>query len=183
MSEQQAVQSGRGCMTALGILSIFAGMAAIGSPFLISAYAAIIIGVSLIMGGIMELMMAFTAGDGKSRSFIFLAGILAIALGGYVVTNPEFAVALFGYILIVFFLLDGFIRSAHAISFRPIKGWGWQLFSGLISIALGIGVWVKMPLSAWWVIGTVIGIRLLFAGFGILFLTGAVAAAEKSIEA
>lgn len=183
MSEVQ-VNQGRGCMMVLGVLSIIAGIAAIGSPYIFSAYAAIIIGVSLIMGGIMELMMAFTASDGKSRAVIFLTGVLAIALGGYIVTNPKFAVALFGYILIVFFLVDGVTRSAQALMLRPIRGWGWQLFSGLISVMLGIGVWVKMPLSAWWVIGTIIGIRLLFSGFGILFLMGGTSpvAEVKSIE-
>jgi len=65
-----------------------------------------------------------------------------------------------------------------------LLGWGWQLFSGIISVLLGIMLWQDWPLSGLWAIGVLIGIRLLFSGFGILFLMGATppAAEAKAIE-
>jgi uncharacterized membrane protein HdeD (DUF308 family) len=183
MSEQQVETSGRGCMVAFGILSIFAGMAAIGSPFLTGALVTTIIGISLLVGGVMELLVAFSAGGWKKGVWAFLSGLLAMVAGGLVIAHPVVGAAMIGIILIVFFLMDGITRSILAFQLKPMPGWGWQLFSGVISVALGIMLWQGWPLSGMWAIGVLIGIRILFAGFGILFLTSAAVAVEKTIEA
>ena len=157
MSEQQMEQNGRGCMVAFGILSIFAGMAAIGSPFLTGALVTTIIGISLIVGGVMELLVAFSASGWKKGVWAFLGGLLAIVAGALVIAHPVMGAAMIGMILIVFFLMDGITRSILAFQLKPLSGL--------------------------WAIGVLIGIRILFAGFGILFLTSAAAAAEKAVEA
>ncbi len=166
----------------LGVLSILAGMAAIGSPFLTGALVTTIIGVSLIFGGILELMMASGVGGRKAGPAAFLGGVLAIFAGGILIAHPVLGAAVVGMILIAFFLLDGVSRSILALQLKPMPGWGWQLFSGIISILLGILLWQGWPLSGMWAIGVLIGIRLLFAGFGILFLAGAVSSMEKALD-
>ncbi len=183
MSEQQVEQGGRGCMMIFGILSIIAGMAAIGSPFVAGAYVTIFIGIALIFGGIMELVVAFSAKGWQAGVWAFLGGILAILAGGLVIAKPVVGAAMMGIILIAFFLVDGLTRSILAFQLKPMKGWGWQLFSGIISVLLGIMLWQGWPLSGIWAIGVLVGIRLLFSGFGILFMGSAVASAEKAIEA
>lgn len=179
MSESQTIQGSRGCIVLFGILSIVAGVAAIGSPFLSGALVTTIIGICLIFGGVMELLATFGGFPGTSgRIWPFLGGLLAIVAGGLVIAHPVIGAAVIGMILIVFFLLDGITRSLAAFQLRPMTGWGWQLFSGLASIVLAVLLWLDWPLSGLWAIGVLIGIRILFAGFGILSLAGAVAALD-----
>jgi len=182
MSEQQVEQGGRGCMMILGVLSIIAGIAAIGSPFIFAAYIVIITGISLVIGGVMELFVAFSAKGWQAGVWAFLGGILAILAGGLLIGRPVVGAAMVGIILIAFFIVDGLTRSILAFQLKPMQGWGWQLFSGIISVLLGIMLWQDWPLSGLWAIGVLIGIRLLFSGFGILFLGSAIASAEKSAE-
>lgn len=181
MNEQQVEQRARGCMSAVGVLCIVAGMVAIGSPLITGAYVTILIGLSLAIVGILELFTAFSAKGWKAGIWAFLGGVLAVLAGGVLIGQPGKAGAVIGLILIIFFMLDGLARSILAFQLKPLSGWGWQLVSGVISILLGIMLWQNWPLSGLWAIGVLIGIRILFAGFGILFLTSAAAAAEKAL--
>jgi uncharacterized membrane protein HdeD (DUF308 family) len=182
MNIPNEANSGRGCLMGLGVLCVLAGLVAMGSPFLTGALVTTIIGVSLILGGILELMMASGVGGWKAGPSAFLGGALAILAGGILIAHPVLGAAVVGMFLIAFFLLDGVSRSVLAVQLKPMPGWGWQLFSGIISILLGILLWQGWPLSGMWAIGILIGIRLLFAGFGMLFLVGASAAVGKAIE-
>lgn len=179
MSETQAIKGGRGCIVLFGILSVVAGMAAIGSPFFSGTVVTTMIGISLIVGGILELLsIAGGVCGSQGRIWGVLGGLLAVIAGGMVIAHPVMGAAVIGMMLIVYFLLDGISRSLMAVQIRPMPGWGWQLFSGIVSVVLAILLWQGWPLSGLWAIGVLIGIRILFAGFGILFLTGAASAIE-----
>lgn len=182
MSENPGESSSRGCMMVLGVISILAGIAAMGSPFFAGSVITTMIGISLIIGGVMELLMAFTAKGWKAGIWAFLGGALAVIAGGLLIARPMIGSAVIGIILIAFFLADGVARSILAFQLKPIQGWGWQLTSGVASVILGILLWQNWPLSGLVAIGVLIGIRLLFSGFGILFLMGASDEIEKSIN-
>ncbi len=63
---------------------------------------------------------------------------------------------------------------------RPADGWGWALFSGILSIVLGAMFWAQAPLSGALAIGILIGIRLLFSGLTLLMFGLAVRGAAKA---
>jgi uncharacterized membrane protein HdeD (DUF308 family) len=48
---------------------------------------------------------------------------------------------------------------------KPIKGWGWMLFNGLVTLLLGGLIWSQWPISGVWAIGTLLGIHLIFDGW------------------
>jgi len=58
----------------------------------------------------------------------------------------------------------GISEIVAAIQIRPTQGWGFVLFSGIVSVILGFLIWNQWPLSAAWAIGVLVGIQLLFAG-------------------
>ena len=72
--------------------------------------------------------------------------------------------------MIAFLLMDGVVRGVFAFKIKPLSGWGMQLISGIASIVLAVLIWRDWPLSGLWAIGTLLGIRMLFAGFGMLAL-------------
>ena len=65
--------------------------------------------------------------------------------------------------------MQGIIQVAIAFQLRRIApNWGWTLVSGIIGIIFGIFVWSSFPSSAAWLIGTLIGVNLLFDGVWML---------------
>jgi len=42
--------------------------------------------------------------------------------------------------------------------------WGWAMFSGLVSVALGVMLLMQLPTSSLWFIGLAIGIDFIFDG-------------------
>ena len=51
-----------------------------------------------------------------------------------------------------------------------IHGWGWQVLSGLVALLLGLFITAGWPASSIWVIGTFIGIDLIFGGWSFIMI-------------
>ncbi|MCY7272668.1 MAG: DUF308 domain-containing protein, partial [Phormidesmis sp. CAN_BIN44] len=67
--------------------------------------------------------------------------------------------------------MQGIIQVSIAFQMRRIAPrWGWMLASGIIGIIFGIVIWSSLPYSAIWLIGTLIGVNLLFDGVWMLTL-------------
>jgi uncharacterized membrane protein HdeD (DUF308 family) len=58
-----------------------------------------------------------------------------------------------------------------AFGMRPRPGWGWLLFDAVITLILAVMIWKTWPSSAEWVIGTLVGISMLFSGVSRLMLS------------
>ena len=64
----------------------------------------------------------------------------------------------------------GIIDIVLALKLKPEVGWGWALFSGIISIALeGFIVW-QWPVSGIWAVGVYVGVRLILHGWAMMAL-------------
>ncbi len=60
--------------------------------------------------------------------------------------------------------MAGVTRLTIALSHWQMAGSGLLLLGGLISVAVGIGLWATLPWSGLWVLGTLIAIELMFQG-------------------
>jgi len=58
-----------------------------------------------------------------------------------------------------------------ALSHRQIKGWGWGLTNGLVTLVLGLMILTMKSLSLLWVLGTLVGISFLFSGLDLLIFS------------
>jgi uncharacterized membrane protein HdeD (DUF308 family) len=47
---------------------------------------------------------------------------------------------------------------------RPLGGSGWFLFDGVLTLILSILIWTTWPSSSAWVIGTLMGVSMIFSG-------------------
>ncbi|HLV96302.1 MAG TPA: DUF308 domain-containing protein [Candidatus Acidoferrales bacterium] len=54
---------------------------------------------------------------------------------------------------------------------RPFPGSGWLLVDGAITLILAIMIWSTWPSSTGWVIGTLVGISMLFSGISRLSIS------------
>jgi uncharacterized membrane protein HdeD (DUF308 family) len=62
-----------------------------------------------------------------------------------------------------FFLAAGVFQIV-APAINSLPDWGWHVLNGIISLLLGVLVLAQWPVTGLWVIGTFVGIELLFYG-------------------
>ena len=62
------------------------------------------------------------------------------------------------------FLAEGIFEIVAFFNMRGLKGAGWMLFDGLVTILLAGLIWAHWPSSSVWAIGTIVGISLLVSG-------------------
>ncbi len=168
-----------GWVTFLGILILIFGILAIGSPLITGLSVTIIVGVMITVTGISQVIHAFKLRFKQGLIIKIIMGLLSVLVGIYLMVRPLQGLLGITLILGVFFILDGIGGIAMAFDFRPDKGWGWVLFSGLTSVALGVLVFVQWPFSGIWLIGVMLGIRMLNAGLGMAFFGSAVRSVSK----
>jgi uncharacterized membrane protein HdeD (DUF308 family) len=158
---------------AAGIAIAIAGVLALLSPFIAGLSVAIAVGVLLIVSGVSRLFLAFRLGSFGVGLLVFVLGVLSIVIGGYMVSRPGMALVTLTIVLAVYFFVHGVFEIIWAFRLRPIKGWGWTLFSGVAALALGIMIWRQFPMSGVWAVGTLAGIHMIFGGSSVTSICSA----------
>ena len=176
MSETKdtGIKKPAGWMIFLGILVIIAGILAIGAPMVTGISVTIFVGAMIMVAGISQLIHAFSLKFKQGLIVKIILSILAVIAGLYLLINPLQGLLGLTIFIGIYFMADGIGWIAMAFSYKPEKGWGWHLFSGIISVLLGIMILNQWPLSGVWAIGVLFGIRMLNAGFGMAFFGSAI---------
>jgi len=154
-------------MTTLGIIAIVLGILCMIAPMIAGLSIALLLGILVMAGGVLRMIWAFKAGGvGKGGILRLLLGCLTLICGLLLAVNPAFAAAFLTILLSLYFIIDGVVEIAAGTSTQQ----GWLTFAGVISILLGIMLWTGFPMSGPWVLGVLLGLKLLF--IGIIMLTG-----------
>lgn len=170
---KQAIHKNAGWLMALGVIEIILGIVVIFSPLAGGLAVTIILGVAMILGGIVRLFTAFGSDSFGAGALAFLWGLLVAGSGFYFVTNPGLGLATLTLVLSMVFFINGLLQTIIAFQMKPEKGWGWMLTGGILGVLLAIMIWQQFPISGLWLVGTLVGIRLLFNGLTTLTLGGA----------
>lgn len=176
------IKRNAGVAIAMGVVLVIVGLLALGAPLVAGLSVAMIVGALLLAGGIAQLFMAFKAGSFGRGLMIFLMGALTVVVGAYMISNPGIALATLTLFLAAWFVVEGIFEILWAFQLKPIKGWGWTLFSGLVSLLLGIMIWRQFPVSGAWAIGILAGIKLIFSGLWLIILGSAGRSAAKEVQ-
>lgn len=176
------IKTHAGVGTVVGILLVVAGILALLSPLVAGLSIAVAVGVLIVASGISRLFLAFKMGSFGHGLLVFLLGLLSIVIGGYMVSRPGMALATLTLVLAIYFAVDGIFQIIWAFRLRPIKGWGWSLFSGVVSLALGIMIWRQFPVSGVWAVGTLAGIHMVFGGSSVASLCNSARRAAKEAQ-
>ena len=118
----------------LTVLGIFAVLA----PMFTGVAVTVLVGMLLLASGIVEVIFAFQADSFGKGVLRFLFGGLGVLAGMVVIATPVASLGVLTVVLAAFFLASGGIDIVLALKLRPEDGWGWMLFSGILSIALGV---------------------------------------------
>ncbi|WP_055077530.1 HdeD family acid-resistance protein [Pseudanabaena sp. 'Roaring Creek'] len=168
-TDEQVISSG--WMTAIAIVMIGLGLIAIAFPFFATIASTVLFGWIFIFAGIAQIAYTFQSKGAGKIAWKMILGFLYLLSGIFVMINPLEGAFAFTIVLGITIFLQGMIQVSLAFQMRWISpNWGWMLVSGFIGIIFGIFVWSSSPLSATWLIGTLIGINLLFDGIWMLTL-------------
>jgi uncharacterized membrane protein HdeD (DUF308 family) len=102
-----------------------------------------------------------------------LFGVLYLVAGYYAFSTPVKTAIVLTSVLAVFLIIAGVTRIFNAILFRAFQGWGWTLFSGVLTLLAGIMI-LTTPDAPFWVLGLFLAFDILFQGINYLTLAAAI---------
>jgi uncharacterized membrane protein HdeD (DUF308 family) len=159
-----------GWIVALGVVYVVAGLVALSSVVLATVVSVFIVGIMMIVVGVAEVINAFQFKSwGKFVLWIVL-GLLYIVAGVVTFQNPLLAAALLTLMLGVALVASGIMRIILAFSMKEGMPWMWVVLSGVITLLLGVIILAKWPVASLYILGLFLGIDLVFAGVGWIFV-------------
>ena len=183
MAQNTAVDTVRQASTfsiVWGILLIVLGMAAVGSPFLAAVAVNVAIAWLIVLAGSIHLILAFRAHGAGSMIWKLLVGVAYVCFGIYLILHPVLAVASLTLILASLFLIEGVLDIVLFVKMRSVGGSIWVLTDGIITLVLGLLIYMQWPSSAAWAIGTLVGISMIISGVTRVMMSLAVRKAAQT---
>jgi uncharacterized membrane protein HdeD (DUF308 family) len=165
-----AIRRNSGLTVASGVILLIAGLLAILSPFVAGLSITVMVGAMLALSGISQCFLAFRAGAFGRALVVFIVGVLMAVAGFYMISQPVSGLAALTLILMAYLLASGILEIVFAFQLKPADGWGLELFSGFVTLLLGILLWRQFPLSGAWAIGILFGIKMIFSGWAFVFI-------------
>lgn len=162
-----------GWFLAFGILMIVLGAIALVFTPAATLGTVLLLGWLMIVSGIVEFVQAFHVRRWGGALLHLLGGVLGVFVGLLVITHPVAGALVWTMIFAAFFTVLGTFRAIAAVHLR-YRSWGWALFDGLVTLALGILLWVQWPVSAAWFLGLALGVTLLLRGWTAIMFSFAV---------
>ena len=102
--------------------------------------------------------------------------LASVVAGFLLVTNPAAGALVLTLLMAMFFMIGGLFRIITPIVMH-LPHRGWLLLSGVVTLLLGVFIWRQLPGAAVWVIGTLVGIDMIFIGWSWVMLALVVKAA------
>jgi uncharacterized membrane protein HdeD (DUF308 family) len=165
-----------------GVLLIVFGMVAVGMPFLAAVAVNALVAWLIVLAGVVHLMLAFRVHGAGSMIWKLLVGIAYLCFGAYLILHPVLGVTSLTLVLASLFLVEGILNIVLYVKMRPIHGSSWVLVDGIITLLLGLMIYMQWPSSSLWAIGTLVGISMIFSGFARVMMSFAVRKATGTVS-
>ncbi|MBN1461740.1 MAG: DUF308 domain-containing protein [Armatimonadetes bacterium] len=167
------VREAAGTVMLLGFLVTILGVLMIIAPFVTGVAIAIMVGALLIAAGVLRLIFALRAASWGAGAAGTIVGVIALVCGIVMVVSPAATLSFLTLLLAGYLILHGIFEVITAMALSRVKGWGWLLVGGLLSMVLGVLIWRQWPVSGAWAIGLLVGIGVLFNGISLIALGSA----------
>lgn len=165
-----AIHAHWGLFLAEGIILVILGLAAIILPPLATIAFTIIIGWIFLVSGIVGLITTFWARHAPGFWWSLISAIIGIAAGVVLLVWPLTGAVSLTLVLIAFFVIEGIVSIMYAIEHRnQLSGrWAWMLVSGIVDLILAVIIFLGLPGTAFWALGLLVGINMLFGGAALI---------------
>ncbi len=152
------------------LLLIVLGIFAVAIPQLFTLSIELLIGSLFVLSGLVQGFRVLKSGFIEGFWPGFIAAILSIVIGVYLLAYPVNGIIALTLLLAIFFLFQGVAQIVMGFNIRSTPGSTWLIFSGIITLVLSYLIWSGLPGTAAWVIGLLVGINLLVTGFSLFFM-------------
>ncbi|MEQ9247113.1 MAG: DUF308 domain-containing protein, partial [Nitratireductor sp.] len=103
-----------------------------------------------------------------------------LAVGISIIAKPAAGIISLTILVAIMFLVLGVVKVMYAFAFRPLSGWGWVLFSGIVSLLLGVMILADMPWAAATILGILLAVELLSNGVFLLLIAFGLRGAQRA---
>jgi uncharacterized membrane protein HdeD (DUF308 family) len=129
-----------------------------------------VVGIMMVIAGVAEVINAFQLKTWGKFVLWILLGLLYIVAGILTFENPLLAAAILTLMLGAALVVSGIMRVVLAFYMKEGMPWMWVVLSGVITLLLGVIILGRWPVSSVYILGIFLGIDLLFAGIGWIFV-------------
>jgi len=163
-----------------GVLLIGLGMLAVASPMVAAVAVNVLIAWLIVFAGVVHLVVAFHTREAGSIIWRLLVGLAYVCFGGYLIARPVAGVASLTLLLASLFLLEGIFNIVLFFRAPSTLRSSWMLLDGIVTLLLGLMIYLQWPSSSAWAIGTLVGVSLIFSGVTRVMVSLAVRKAASS---
>ena len=165
-----------------GVLLIVFGMVAVGLPLLAAVAVNALVAWLIMLAGVVHLMLAFRAHGAGSKIWKLLVGVAYVCFGVYLIARPLLGVASLTLLLASLFLIEGILDIVLYVKMRPIRGSIWVVIDGIVTLLLGLMIYMQWPSSSAWAIGTLVGVSMIISGVARVMMSLAVHGAADDVS-
>ncbi len=163
-----------------GVSLICLGMLAVALPLVAAVAVNVLIAWLIVLAGIVHLIVAFHSHEAGSVIWRLLVGLAYICFGGYLLARPALGVVSLTLLLASLFLVEGIFNIVLFFRAPSTLRSAWFLVDGIVTLLLGLLIYMQWPSSSAWAIGTLVGVSLIFSGVARVMLSLAVRKAVAS---
>lgn len=165
------IQNNRTLLIAEGVIFTLLGILAVALPGISTLSTELFIGWLLVFGGVFQLYRTIKAG-GHASGFIgsLLTSFLYLIFGILLILFPVAGMFSLTVLLTLFFIAEGIAKIVLGIQLRPLNRWGWFILNGVLALIMAFIIWAGWPGTAYWVLGLLVGINMIFFGISLIFL-------------
>ena len=169
----EEVRKSWGWFLVFGILLMILGAACVGKAQTATTFSILALGWVLAISALVWLVSSFYAWS-WGGFFVYLLNAIIRGVTGYLlIRHPDAGAEGVTMLLAALFIVGGLFRAAGA-SVIQFPRWGWTVFAGLVSVALGVYLLATWSTSSTFFVGIAIGIDLIFDGAALIGFAGAI---------
>jgi uncharacterized membrane protein HdeD (DUF308 family) len=153
----------------LGLAALVVGVVLLFNPVAAARTLALLLAVSFVVGGLLEMAVGWDSQHGRWASFI-LGGILVVG-GVLVLAWPGVTLLALAWITGLSLVVHGALRVGVAVLYRhETRSWGWLALAGAVNMLIGV-LAIAWPEATVYVLSLILGVQI--AAFGLLLLVAA----------
>lgn len=149
----------------LGTALIICGAVAIASPAISTMAVTLFLGLVLAVGGIVKIVQSFLMKQWGGFAWQLLVGLIELGGGLLVYFNPMKGAIAITIVIALVLMAEGLAQLGLAFRMRAQRGVVWMFLSGIVTIAVGAALALRLPYDGLYAPGTLVGISLVFAGW------------------
>lgn len=158
-----------GWVFGLGVILLLLGLLALGSSVFVTLTTMVFIGSLMLIAGVLQSIHAIAMRNWSGFFLDLLAGVLNTVVGLMIIAHPGATAVALTLIIAILLILGGVFRIVAGFAVRYQNRW-WLILHGAISLLLAYSILSDWPMSGLWVVGTFVGIDLIFNGWSLIML-------------